>query len=179
MIKCRFESGNGERVEGWEMVVPLLRVDMPRRLTCIGTGFYIHSSGILVTAAHVVRDLIGEDGTPNAGLAALQYVPPNQMMFRRVVKASIHAIEDVAVLGVETRCHKETDDTVRNRVLALTGRLPLLGDNVATWAFPKSLHQQLDNGRREISITCKIYDGEVLEELARARRSATRTMLRE
>ena len=169
MVKYRFESGTGERIQGWEAVLPLLRVDMPRRLTCIGTGFYIHTGGILVTAAHVVRDLIGEDGTPTAGLAALQYVPPNQMMFRPIVKASIHAVADVAVLGVKTRYHKENGDPVRNRVMALTGRLPLAGDLVSTWAFPKPTHEQSDSGPRKISILAKLYDGEVRKEYPNGR----------
>jgi hypothetical protein len=75
MVRCWFETGTGEQVQGWEAVVPIIRVDDPLRLTCIGTGFFIHTGGLLITAAHVVRDVIGGDGNPTASLMALQYAP--------------------------------------------------------------------------------------------------------
>jgi hypothetical protein len=51
MVRCWFETGTGEQVQGWEAVVPIIRVDDPLRLTCIGTGFFIHTGGLLITAA--------------------------------------------------------------------------------------------------------------------------------
>lgn len=161
MVRCWFETGTGERVQGWEAVVPILRVDEPLRLTCIGTGFFIHTGGILVTAAHVVRDVIGSHGNPTASLMALQYVHPSQFIRRFIIKASIHTVEDVAVIGLHT-LHRN-GAPVRNKVLVLTSRLPETGDLVSTWAFPKSTHEHTGN-RGAVSIFAKLYDGEVLKE---------------
>jgi hypothetical protein len=165
MISYRFETGTGEQVQGWEPVVPILRIDEPLRVTCIGTGFFIHTGGILVTAAHVVRDVIDEDGKPTANLAVLQYVPPNQFVRRHVIKASWHTVEDVAVLGLQTLNHKETGAPLRNKVLRLTGRVAKAGDLVSTWAFPKSQHEYAGKSG-SVSIRPKLYDGKVLEELS-------------
>jgi hypothetical protein len=164
MISYRFVTGTGENVQGWEPVVPIFRVDhSPLRLTCIGTGFFIHTGGILVTAAHVVRAVIGSDGNPTATLMALQFVPPNQFIRRQVIKATFHTQADVAVLGVETLRHKDRGVPLRNKVLILTSRVPRVGDLVSTWAFPKSTSEHMGN-RGCVSVFAKLYDGEVRKE---------------
>ena len=169
MVRCWFETGTGEHVQGWEAVVPILRVDeRPLRMTCIGTGFFIHTGGILVTAAHVVRDVIGEDGNPTTSLMALQYLHPNQFISRFIIKACVHTVEDVAVLGVQTLSHKDTGAPLRNKVLIPTTRLPKEGDLVSTWAFPKSTSEYVGN-RGQVSISAKLYDGAVRKEYSSGR----------
>lgn len=179
MAQYRFKSGSGETVQGWEAIVPILRADAsPKQLTCIGTGFFIHTGGILVTAAHVVRDICGEDGQqslttegePVAGLMAMQYVPPDQMIRRDIVKVAAHLRADVAVAGVSTLLKQETGIPVRNKVLRLTAEVPTVGDYVATWAFPKSVHETKDN-IGTVTIVPKFYEGKITCEYRNGRDS--------
>lgn len=165
LYATRFANIRGENAQGFEAIVPILKAENFPELRCIGTGFFIHAGGILVTAAHIVREIIDINGRPldERGLAVIQFSPPNFFQIRWVNKVSLHLVADVAVLCLETIYLKNKVEPLRNKVLIPTTSIPALESPISTWAFPGAIHFASDE-YREITITPKVYRGRINQE---------------
>lgn len=167
---ANFVSGAGEKVQGWEPIFPICSFDHRGEIECFGTGFFISVYGIFVTAAHIIQEILDEDyqqltlddGEPVAGLFILQFIPPNTMIRRKITMGTCHKKEDVAVGVVEQIQDKRTDQLLRNKIITLTTRMPNIGDEIWTWAYPNSIHE-FDGKQGSIYIEPKLYAG-VIEE---------------
>lgn len=170
-FRADFFTNDGHRVQGQEVVFPILAVRAdPLETTCIGTGFFISNSGIFATAAHVVRDVLGPDGVQTAGLAICQFTPPDDFRMRRITQVAVHTVADVAIGATESLFERETGRLGTNKMLPLTGQIPNLGDRIATWAYPNS-HANRTSDRTVIRLIPKLYVGTIKAEHRQGRDS--------
>jgi hypothetical protein len=69
----------------------------PTKLYLVGTGFFITTNGLFVTARHVlmddVFDLAGRQRYP---IGLIQFVDPNIYIQRPVLRCAPHRVADVA-----------------------------------------------------------------------------------
>lgn len=171
MTVGHFMTGDGQTAQGQEVVIPICKAVDGGKLECIGTGFFISIYGIFATAAHVVTDILGEDGkpqcykdgSPKVGLMTFHFMPPNLMVAREINKISFHMRDDVAVGTVKTIVDQKTREPLKNKVLQLTARVPQVGDKISTWAYPNSV-AEYDGRKGSLSVVPKLYEGEIEDE---------------
>lgn len=161
---ANIRNGSDYTVQGQEAVIPILRAtDNPRRFTCIGTGFYVSTSGIFATASHVFRDALDSTTNIMSGLLVVHFIPPTTFIMRKVSKATIHERADVAVGALETLINPQTGQPLRNKVLILTKQIPSLDAEIHTWAYPNALTTH-EGTIGSVRIFPKLYSGKILEE---------------
>lgn len=163
-MHIQFRNGSDQTVQGQEVVIPILKAtDNPRRLACIGTGFFISTSGIFVTASHVVREAIDSTTSNMSGLLVVHFIPPTTFIMRNVSKITTHKRADVAVGALETLINPQTGQPLRNKILTLTTQIPSSDAEVHTWAYPNAL--TIHEGKiGSVRIIPKHYSGKILEE---------------
>ena len=163
-LRAEFFTGDGRRAQGQEVVFPILAMgDGPLDTICLGTGFFVSNSGIFATAAHLFLDVTGSDGALNAGLAICQFTPPNNFTMRRIIQLSRHTVADVAVGAVESLFDEQSGKLVTNKMLPMTVRIPKIGDEISTWAYPNG-HARRTSNQTAISLFPKLYTGVVKME---------------
>ncbi len=166
--KYQFVDDRGDPARGWESIVPILRVEETGQLVCFATGFFIHVGGIIVTAAHVVKEIVNDDGTTAKPLRVLHYQGNNHFGLRPVAKATIHKVADVAILGLHSEMDPATKQVRRNKVLAMTSSTPPVGTPVFSWAFPNSIHMH-HGSQSSIRIEPRLYEGQITAEFQNGR----------
>jgi hypothetical protein len=171
---AHFISGEGKLVNGQEVIFPIMHVRQhPPEVACIGTGFFITTSGVFATAAHVLRAAIGKDEEPDGALFTIQFVPPDKFLRRSILKCTLHGSADVAVGALETLFLDRAP--LRNKTAVLTTATPQKGERIATWAYPgvatKYAPAAQERFRASLKIVPKVNVGEVLNE-CRAGRDA-------
>lgn len=171
MTYGKFVSGTGQAAQGQEAVIPICTVDKRGRIECIGTGFFIGVHGIFVTAKHVVREVLDEDGNQildedenvRFGLMIFHLISPNSIVTREIIKISFHGDDDVAVGTLRAMVDQKTGEPLRNKILHLTARVPGVGEKIATWAYPNSV-AEYNEKEGSLSVVPKIYEGEIEDE---------------
>jgi len=167
----RFTNGSGQTVQGQEAVIPICTFDDHNGLICIGTGFFISVYGVFATAAHVVEHILDPDGNPPvdkdgnslAGLCTFHFIPPNQFIPREINYVVYSKRDDVAVGTVNNFLDQNTGKPFRNKVMTLTTRVPEVGSNIASWAYPNS-EATFDGKKGSLSIWPKVYEGKIEDE---------------
>lgn len=91
----------------------------------LGTGFFVGDGSLVATNAHVIRDA-----------AALEIKLPDEATFAVLEVVASDEKADVALLRVRTR----------GRALALTDRLPEVGDPVFVIGHPRGIENTLSTG---------------------------------
>ncbi len=128
---------NGRKVEGNETIVPIVKQVDGWRLELIGTGFFIASNGILVTAKHVLKDVM-RNGQQVHGIAIVQFIPGNQYLIRPLMFMSENTNADIAIAVPQSAKHNITGEELVCPRATLTTETPAIGDIVSTYAYPNS-----------------------------------------
>lgn len=159
-----FEEETGAPLIGGEAIIPLLELINGHRYQFIGTAFFITSTGVFVTAKHVL--MAAQDrGHP---IATWQLIPPNQWLIRPVDQLSFHDTADLAVGVARPAAHSETHEMLINPRLRLTMRAHLVDDLVSTYAYPSTVILSTDAGQT-LSFQPGFYEGHILEHLPNGR----------
>ena len=119
-------------------VFPIVSQDPHGTFIAIGTGFFIGPSGLFVTAAHVVREMLGADNKATGPFGLFQFLPERGYVVRPIAVTRLHATSDLAV-GLARPMTRSTDGTpLLNRRLRLAERAPAVGESCCTFAFPRT-----------------------------------------
>jgi hypothetical protein len=159
-----FEDETGARLEGGETIIPLLELIDHQRYQFIGTAFFITSTGVFVTAKHVLMAARDRGHT----IATWQLIPPNQWLIRPVDQLSFHDTDDLAVGVARPAAHSETHEMLINPRLPLTMRAHPVGSRVSTYAYPSTVILSTDAGQT-LSFQPRFYEGRILEHLPNGR----------
>ncbi|MDD5773214.1 MAG: serine protease [bacterium] len=108
-------------------------------LNVIGTAFWLKGYNILITCAHVVKDLVGAP-LEIAGLL----VVGNKGNYKRAHVESLDFSHDLAILRLSSDTPKEMLEKEYLNGLELAGRYPEVGESVQYAGFPLGL-QLLDS----------------------------------
>jgi hypothetical protein len=131
----------------------------------IGTGFYVSSDGLFVTARHNVEPVL-RDGRQIAPLLIIHFhspigglFGPSEVLFRPIMQCWLGQQADIA-LGVAATCtNNQTGERLTHRPWQLSWSIPAVGARVGTYAFPR--HQMSPN-TQSVVFQPELYRGTVL-----------------
>lgn len=131
-------TGQGVEIDPNEAIFPLVSQLPDGTFRLIGTGFFIASNGIFLTAAHVVEDVLDPSGEAIAPLGLFQFLPGETYKVRPVHMATRHGRSDVAVGVTAPMVHSATGAPFANRCVSLTAAIPQSTQEICTFAYPKT-----------------------------------------
>jgi hypothetical protein len=128
----------------------------------LGTGFFITTSGLFVTARHVLMATFDSHGVERYPIGIVQFLPERIFIPRPILRCTSHRTADVAVGVAAPMTRNQDGKPLINPALTLTFVPPDLDARVVTFAYPKHANQILDNAQI-INLIPTWYDGDVKE----------------
>lgn len=134
----------------------------------LGTGFFISTTGLFVTARHVLMDTFDAQGRQRYAIGMVQFLSENIYLPRPVLRCAPHPIADVAV-GVAAPMKRNKDgEPLTNPIFTLTLVPPGGEARIMTFAYPK--HTNVIDGDVQVINFCPTYyDGEIKEYFPKGR----------
>lgn len=130
-------------------------------LALVGTGFFISTLGLFITARHVLKDAFDQRENQKE-IGGLHLHTNKEFYLRPVVEAWFSRNTDLAVGLLEQRYHVQTNEPLTNNRLVLTLEKPEVRSQVVTYAFPDS--QILRKGASQtIHLRPHFYEGKIDE----------------
>lgn len=120
------------------VVFPILKDREPEGLELLGTGFFISKAGHFVSARHVLKDIINEDGEQSGWLRVVHFVQDIEVLVRPLTRISVNENSDIGIGLVKYLGHAETGRFLGNRVAHLTTSPPALGSPIVSYGYPDS-----------------------------------------
>jgi hypothetical protein len=153
------QTADGASTDPSSTIFPIVRYE-DSQIHLIGTGFFITTNGIFVTAAHVLADVLDAEGRQLYPIGILQFVPGNIFIPRPIRRCAFHPKADVTV-GVAAPMQKG-GSPLMNPVLALSTVPIPIETKTTTYAYPKHLNIVRD-GKQFLHLAPTFYDGYVKE----------------
>jgi hypothetical protein len=144
--------GDGEIIHPGDGVVPVLKEVGWKRLSVVGTGFYVTRYGLFITAGHVLEELKSSDGTTMVSSFVCHLHENDKILLRPILKG--HSLNDVDIGIAQADNYMGTYP--ENPLMNLRGRLstqfPREGEPLTTYAYPENevLNFSRDDHIREI-----------------------------
>lgn len=161
------QTGDGADTNPSEAIFPILTQQNDGLFVAIGTGFFIAENGVFVTAAHVGQAVLDEHGNATGPFGLFQFLPPNQYYVRPIHRVTRHLVADIAVGVAAPMHHNTTGAPMPNKILTLAAKPPLVGSNVCTYAYPKTV---IEPGKPQVvRFEPGFFDGLLLEHLPSGR----------
>ena len=129
---------DGRPISPGDGVVPILQEVGGKRLTVVGTGFYITRYGLVATAKHVVEELKAPDGLTLVKGFVLHLGPENTIFFRPIRKAYLLKAADVAIVQADNFLDRNPTAPLMNLRPKLCVALPAEGEHLVTFAYPEN-----------------------------------------
>lgn len=140
---------------------PIFQQDDDGSGRLIGTGFFITTNGLFVTARHVLEAVLDAQGDQRYPILLMQFLPGNRCLYRPILRCATHPFADVGV-GVAAEMLDPSGIPLTNNILTLTTEPVPVGAHVATYAYPR--HSNLSrNGLRVLNLMPAYYDGYIEE----------------
>ena len=166
-------NGDGEGAKFDQSIFPIIRSDDQGRFHLLGTGFYITTNGLFVTARHVLMDPLDSKEKQKYPIGILQFMPDNTYCVRPILRFARHGTADLALGVAAPMSHKKDGTPLTTRILTLTTNAPEPPARVVTYAYPK--HQSvIVDGAQTIHFKPTFYDGNIVTFFPNGR---DRTML--
>ena len=161
-------SENGAPVNPGHGIFPIVRYDVEGKMHLLGTGFFISTTGLFVTARHVLMDTFDAQGRQRYAIGMVQFLSENIYLPRPVLRCAPHPIADVAV-GVAAPMKRNKDgEPLTNPIFTLTLVPPGGEARIMTFAYPK--HTNVIDGDVQVINFCPTYyDGEIKEYFPKGR----------
>jgi Trypsin-like peptidase domain len=131
----------------------------------LGTGFYISSDGLFITARHVITPVL-RDRRQIAPLVILHPLSetglfgPSDVLYRPITQCWLGEQADVAFGVAAEATNNKTGEVLRHWCWPLSWATPAVGARVATYAFAR--HTLSEEGRA-FHFQPELYRGNVLE----------------
>jgi hypothetical protein len=159
-MKAEFRAGANRDIksDGSYVVVPIFTTDKDDIIKIIGTGFFIATNGMFVTAKHVVyykEKLIDP-------LLIFHSLPDNIYVIRNVSNVIIGKQADIAIGLVPPMRNKKTGEDLRAKVMCLTNRKPEMGELISTFAYPTSYINEVE-GFSHIHLETTWHFGKIID----------------
>lgn len=158
---------DGKITDMSEVVVPVLKKDKNKDWHMVGTGFFILSNGIFLTAKHVLMEAFDENGEQKCELAIAQ-MEGGVFYLRGIQKFQVRDRADIGY-GIPTPLiHKVTKKPLLNKRAILSTKPAIKGTPVCTYAYPDTVIKKEDEGTA-LYFNPNTYDGEILSYLPEGR----------
>ena len=161
-FKCYTEKGQ-EAHPNWA-IVPVIKQDLRNaKFKFIGTAFFIGINGLLITAKHVLQDVIDEEGKVFGPIGVCQFMPENKFFLRNIIRGFYYENSDVAVAQLDQPRHKKTHEVLKNRILKLSFAKCKVGNDIFTYAYPSS--EISSNGKKhKMVFTPDFFTGKLVKD---------------
>jgi Trypsin-like peptidase domain len=158
-----FLTGNGDPIDPSLAIFPIVRYDAEHKLHLLGTGFFISTTGLFVTARHVLMATFDQKGRQQYPIGIVQFFSGGVYLQRPILRCAPHPTADVAV-GVAAPMKRTRDgEPLTNPILTLTLAPPDLNARVMTFAYPKHVNVTLSGGVQIVHVGPAYYDGDISE----------------
>lgn len=146
-----------------ESIVPIIAQDIETsKFRFVGTGFFIHPDGIIITAKHVLDDV--KDGEKVIGPIGICHMTgDNKYYLRQIQKAHYYPKSDVAVAILDQPRHEETNEILKGKILTLSFAKCKENDIVYTYAYPKSVIES-DGKKHKFLFAPSFFEGKLIKE---------------
>lgn len=147
-----------------DTIFPIFRQEPENnnKLTLLGTGFYITTTGLFLTARHVLMDVFDAHGKQTHPIIIFHTTEDNRLIYRPILRAW-HSNEGDVSIGVAAPMHKtSTGEPLNNKIMTLSKKKPEIGDKVVTYAYPDHSHVWEDKTQM-INLYPNFYDGRIEE----------------
>ncbi len=153
-----FEDETGKTLMGGVAIIPLLEKLNDGKRRFIGTGFFITTCGVFLTAKHVL------DNFPknNPPVETWQLIPPNTWLLRPVEQITAHPKSDLAIGVASKFIDGRFWEFLVHPKLSLTTQIQQVGDLIATYAYPSTIIER-NNDSQILSFDPQFYEGTVKE----------------
>ena len=129
-------NASGEPVDPTHAVFPIIKWSERDGTIPIGTGFFVNAQGCFLTARHVVEDFMDENGTVTHAVFIVQ-LTNDGVIRRKVQRFYVNRMADIAV-GVAAQIEEvPTGIEILNPRIPLRYSLPIVGEHIHTYAYPK------------------------------------------
>lgn len=161
-------TGNGVSTDPSRAIFPIVRFNAAGEMDLLGTGFFISTCGLFVTARHVLLAPFDSTGRQVYPIAMMHFYQEGRYLARPILRCATHPIADVGV-GVAAPMSRNSDGApLANPVLRLTLMPPKLLARVVTYAYPRYANVTVDSIQR-INVMPTWYDGDIIEYLPTGR----------
>lgn len=163
-----FAFSGGKPVHPAKGSFPILHPKGNRRLAVVGTGFWITSYGLFVTAAHVVDEFIADDRLTTA--FALHLASETTIHLRKITcVARLNAV-DLAICQANNYLEKYPNDPLMNLRVRLTTTAPKVGSKLVTYAYPQNGTLDLSDSNDPPELRGDRFEGKFLREVESSER---------
>src|SRR5438552_10024489 len=159
--RYEIRADDGAPAKASRGIFPSVRYDGDGHLHLLGTGFFISTTGLFVTARHVLMDTFDSKGRERYAIGMMQFLPDNIYIQRPILRCAAHPVADVAV-GVAAPMNDPSGKPLTNPVLTLNLVPPDLNSRVVTFAYPKHSNR-ITNNVQPIDVRPTFYDGDITE----------------
>jgi hypothetical protein len=129
--------GDGQPLHPGDGVVPIMKKVGHKRLSIIGTGFYVTRYGLLVSAKHVLQDLAAEDGTLLQSCVC-HLGPQDEIYLRPIRRAYLLQAVDIGIAQADNFMSTNPSNPLQNLRAILSTELPPAGSQLITYAYPEN-----------------------------------------
>ena len=161
--KYRARTGDGVEASLQRAIFPIVRYDSDGKLHLVGTGFFITTNGLFITAKHVLMDgVFDSEGHQLYPIGIIQFVEDNIYIQRPLLRCALHPVADVTV-GVAAPMQNKRGQPLSNPILGLSLTAPAIGSRVVTYAYPRHANVIFESGTQAVHLMPSWYDGNLEE----------------
>jgi hypothetical protein len=146
---------SGNQIDPSNAVFPICKL-INDELIFLGTGFFISSAGIFVTAKHVLEN-------EKENIYAVTFLPGDQFFMRSITQFTYHNLADVGV-GTLNEARDENGDLLRMNQVPLAEYVPGEGELLSCLGYP---HSEIKNNPEDkstiASFNLNTVHGEITE----------------
>jgi hypothetical protein len=166
--KFGLRTGDGLEADPSSAIFPIVKYDAAGVMDLLGTGFFISTVGLFVTARHVLSDPFDRRGNQVYPIAMIHYRGDGTYFIRPILRCALHPVADVAVGVCAPMAHNLDGTPLTNKIVTLTTVRPELQSPIFTYAYPKYATKVID-GVQAINFVPTYYDGNIVEDLPNGR----------
>lgn len=134
-----FISSGGMEIPYMSCIFPIMKVYGDNQIRAIGTGFFISSTGIFVTAAHVIHEWAEDDGNIHSALVGSYFeAHKGSSTIRGIESAFLHDKADIAI-GFMKQTESDNVTRASNQYLPVSFYWPRHSEVVQSISFPETI----------------------------------------
>jgi hypothetical protein len=162
--KYGVRTGDGNPTNPSLAIFPIVRFKPDGKMDLLGTGFFVCTNGLFVTARHVLSAPFDAKGQQRFPIAMLHFYGENMYLVRPILRCAMHPVADVAV-GVAAPMKRNSDgEPLTNPILTLTTAPPDIQTRVVTYAYPRYANLEIEE-QQKFNMLPRYYDGQIAESL--------------
>lgn len=159
------QRGDGQLIHPGDGVVPVMKEVGEKRLSIIGTGFYITRYGLFLTAKHVLEELAAEDGASLLKAFVCHLAGDDAIHLRQIRRAHLLKWADIGI-GQADNYLETASSPLMNLRPTLSAEMPPEGSPLVTYAYPENEVLDFNDSSQTPSIKGDYFQGGFLRYVA-------------